>query len=267
MHAIQFTQCGRSLNFYKPGNPIHKGYMDQCDPNGSVTQLLSNRDLVKVENGDEREEFAIGMPFHGVHSGGVQIGGHAAPMCIHSFLAIGMSLADDQSNVFIVQTHSHLPTSRCSHHVDLDGGRRNTTWGALALLAGWRQGASSLGTVMAVSPGGSRIAAANWSQVLVWAFSPTLLHGFELEHYFPTRDYNSRKDIGRLRPFKLSSEGVVHSMRWENESKLYATTDQGLVEWDMGHMSAGQRHEFPAFDVYPGTIPASVPLRPAKWRQ
>lgn len=100
---------------------------------------------------------------------------------------------------------------------------------------------SSLGTVVAISPKGTRLAAATWSRVLMWSFSPGLLLQDELQHYFPMRDFNLRKGFGRLRPTILSSVGVVYGMQFTDETHLYATTDQGLVKWDIGHLSDGRR--------------------------
>lgn len=185
------------------------------------------------------------MPFHGARIFNISIGPQPVPICQTSYLALGISKTADESNhpnVFIVQADDHRTVSDGDHSVHLDEGRKLTGWKALALLAGWRQGTSSLGTVMSISPEGSRIAAATWSRVLVWSLHPRLLVQGELQHYFPVGDYNSRKGIGRLRPTLLSPEGVVHNMLWTNETQLYATTDQGLVRWDLGHMSDGERY-------------------------
>ena len=147
-----------------------------------------------------------------------------------------------QPDVFVVHAQSYLSFNSCCHNIHLDKGRmRHSTWRALALLAGFKQCPSSLGTVIAVSPDGTRIAAAFWARVLVWSLDPKLLDQGELQHYFPARDYNLRKGIGRLRPTLLSSEGVVYKMLWTNETQLYATTDQGLAKWNIGHMSEGRR--------------------------
>ena len=105
---------------------------------------------------------------------------------------------------------------------------------------------------MAMSPGGRRIATANWSNVLVWSIEADLLHQGALETYFPKHDYNAEKNIGRLRPVKLPSEGVVHSLLWVNEAKLYAMTDRGLVKWNVGHMCSGDReHLSMDYDAWP----------------
>ena len=113
---------------------------------------------------------------------------------------------------------------------------------------------------MAISPGGGSIASATWSRVLVWTLNPRLLHQGELQHYFPVHDYNHKRGIGRLRPFLLKPMGVVHNMLWISETILYATTDQGLVKWDMGNMSDGEEENLSlAFDAWPETAVA-MPL-------
>lgn len=252
---MQFLRKDKTLNFYKPGYPIHSYFTNSCDPEKSENRSSQeNRVMIDVEKDEYWLRFAVGMPFIGYHSRNVA-DHRPAPFCRYYYLAIGISESlGVQSNVFIVQTERDFPQSQCKHTVELEKGRRSTNWKALALLAGWRQSTSSLGTVMAISPGGGRIAAATWSQLLVWTFDPGLLHQGSLQHYFPEHDYNSKKGIGRLRPTKLSTEGVIHNMLWVDETNLYATTDQGLVKWDMGHLSDGERENLSlAYDAWPET--------------
>ena len=271
---VQFVDNNSKLNFYKPGNPVHSWFTPTCNPSESAcAPIFANNAYINNENIDHHlEEFAIGMPFHGSHSYNITVDWSTTPVCQMSYLALGMSRnRRDWSNhpdVFVVQADTTVSTAHCDHGIDLEGGRKLLSWKALALLAGYREGTSSLGTVVAVSPGGSRIAAATWSRVLVWSFSPRLLHQGELQHYFPVRDYNSRKGFGRLRPTLLSSEGVVHSMLWTNEIQLYATTDQGLVKWDMGHMSEGERESLSlAYDAWPDTAVAAPVTTRAQQRR
>ena len=225
--------------------------------------MWKNRALLDPENEETLQEFHIGMPFHGVHNVGGLVSHQTLPLCTTSYLAIGIHhdpYNDDSYDAFIVQAESRFPTTTCFHRVDLEAGRGVSSWKAIALLAGWRQGKSSLGTVMAISPGGSSVASATWSRVLVWTFSTRLLHQGELQHYFPVHDYNSTKAIGRLRPFMLKAMGVVHNLLWISETVLYATTDQGLVRWDMGNMSDGEKEELSlAYDAWPETAVA-MPL-------
>lgn len=211
------------------------------------------------------------MPFHAAHCYGVTVDWSTAPMCGNSYLALGMTkhrrASSNHPDVFIVQADAIVFSADCEHRSNPEEGRKARSWKALAFLAGYREGASSLGTVIAVSPGGTRIAAATWSRVLVWSFSPKLLHQGELQHYFPTHDYNSRKGFGRLRPTLLPSQGVVHSMLWTNETQLYATTDRGLAKWDIGHRSEGEReHLSLAYDAWPNAAVAA-PVTGSKLQQ
>ena len=211
------------------------------------------------------------MPFHATHSYGVTVDWSAAAICGNSYLALGMMKYSreytNHPDVFIVHAESIVLSSDCQHRIIPEEGRKIQSWEPLAFLAGYRQGASSLGTVIAVSPEGTRIAAATWSQVLIWSFSPKLLLQGGLQHYFPIHDYNPRKGFGRLRPTLLPSQGVVHSMLWANETQLYATTDRGLAKWDIGHRSEGEReHQTLAYDVWPDTATAA-PVSGSKLQQ
>ena len=242
----QFVDNDSRLNFYKPGAPIHSWYTSCLDPTEEESgPILSNTASIGIENDGTSQAFEIGMPYYGIHTGiFVDNQPMAMPMCQISYFALAMSKTlnqHGQSDVFIVHADSYTSVATCDHSVHLDKGRRQDSWMALALLAGFKQCLSSLGTVVAISPGGTRIAAASWSRVLLWTVDPRALHQEDLEHYFPTRDYSMRKGIGRLRPTLLSAEGVVHKMLWTNETQLYATTDQGLAKWDIGHMSEGRR--------------------------
>ena len=182
--------------------------------------------------------------------------------------------------MFICMTEIDSSPALCSHAVNLDAGRRSSSWTALALLAGWKPGTSSLGTVVAISPGCTRVAAASWDRVLVWTLDPGLLHQGSLETYFPACDWNRRKGLGRLRPVRLQAgiggkgwaggiggDGtgggragkelvgakgdVVYGLTWVCETTLYAVTDRGLVRWDVGPKAEGGREELKlAYDAW-----------------
>lgn len=56
-------------------------------------------------------------------------------------------------------------------------------------------------------------------------------------------------------------------MTWASETLLYATTDQGLVRWDIGHMSQGEREDLTlAYDAWPHTALVSPPIPRWEWR-
>ncbi|SLM38582.1 F-box domain [Lasallia pustulata] len=248
---MNFVFQGRSLNFYQPGNPIHSWFSSMCNPSSpNATSIQVNRATVLVE-GRDWDCYAISMPIHSLHERNMTVPDRLDPICRISYLAIGVSM--DNHDAFIVQTEVNRPSASCDHTAELEQGRRlGIQWNALAFLAGWRQGQSSLGTVMAISPGGRRIATADWSKVLVWSIEPDMLHQGALETYFPAHDWNAQKTIGRLRPVRLPSVGVVHSLLWVDEAKLYAMTDRGLVKWNVGHMCSGDReHLSMDYDAWP----------------
>ena len=208
-------------------------------------------------------ECEVGMPYYGIHTYSVFVDRRSMPVCRVSYFALAMSTAVNQygqTDVFIVHADSYLSVGSCDHKMHFDKGRRFRSWRPLALLAGFFKqcGLSSLGTVVAISPRGTRIAAANWSRILFWSVNPEMLDQGDLQHYFPVCDYNTKKCIGRLRPTLLPSEGVVHKMLWTNETQLYASTDQGLAKWDIGHLSEGRREELSlAYDVLPESVAVS----------
>lgn len=222
-----------------------------CNPSSpNATSVQLNHATILLE-GRGWDNYAISMPFHSLHETDLIMADSLDPACRISYLAIGVSTRTHDA--FIVQTELDRPSASCDHTTELEYGRRlGFQWSAIAFLAGWRDGHSSLGTVMAISPGGRRIATADWSNVLVWSIEPDMLHQGALETYFPKHDWSAQKNIGRLRPVKLPSVGVVHNMLWVNEAKLYAMTDRGLVKWNVGHMCSGDREYLSMdYDAWP----------------
>ena len=261
--SCQFVDNDSKLNFHKAGAPIHSWYTNCPNPVDEESgPIYSNVVSLDIGNDGALQDFEVGMPYYGIHTYSVFVYRRSMPVCRISYFALAMSKALNQygqKDVFIVHAESYLPVGSCDHNMHLDKGRRSSSWRALALLAGFRQCClSSLGTIIAISPRGTRIAAANWSRVLFWSVNPEMLDQGDLQHYFPACDFNMIKGIGRLRPTLLPSEGVVHKLLWTNETQLYASTDQGLAEWDIGHMSKGRREYLSlAYDVWPETVAAS----------
>ena len=208
-------------------------------------------------------QFAVAIPFHAVHFADVTVDYSDAKMCQTSYLAIATTKNINEKggqNAFIVQSTVDTSPATCNHSTSLDAGRRSSTWKPLALLAGYRQGTSSLGTILAVSPNCTHVAAASWTTLLIWSLDPSLLHQSGLEHYFPAVDYNMRKGFGRLRPVRLRPEGVVHKLCWVGETTLYAITDSGLVRWECGARAHGLREELNLqYDAWP-QIAVAMPL-------
>ena len=286
-----FSSSDRAINFHLPGSPIHNWYTYSTSPASTTGTILPNTAYLTLDALPSSPDtvsipsysFKIGIPFHGHHTASVSVSYSAAPMCRTSYLALG-ECTDGQleggNNMFICMTEIDSSPALCSHAVNLDAGRRSSSWTALALLAGWKPGTSSLGTVVAISPGCTRVAAASWDRVLVWSLDPGLLHQGSLETYFPACDWNRRKGLGRLRPVRLQAgiggkgwgggiggkgagggiEGkgaiggrgdVVYGLTWVSETTLYAVTDRGLVRWDVGPKAEGGREELKlAYDAW-----------------
>lgn len=135
--------------------------------------------------------------------------------CQKTYLAVGLGYIDGEACAFIVKAQSEDYVDTCVHlRVDLTAGLGLRKWQAVALLAGWRKCSSSLKTPMDISPKGTKIAAADWSRLLMWSMDPELLHEADYEEYFPKRDYNVRKKIGRIRPIQLWCPSVVYKLSW-----------------------------------------------------
>ena len=259
-----FVNNDSKLNFYQAGNPIHSWYTNCPDPEQEDSNpIFTNIASIDVEHEGRRQEFEVDMPFYGIHTYNVVVDIQSTRLCQISYFALAKSTNQHgQTDVFVVRTESYSPVDSCGHNVDLDKGRVHGGlggWTALALLAGFKQCyESSLGTILAISPKGTRIAAASWSRVLFWSLDPSIFHHWSLQNYFPTCDYNTRKCIGRLRPTLLPSEGVIHKLLWIDETKLCAISDRGLAKWDIGHMSDGRREILPLEnDVWPETAVAT----------
>ncbi|MCJ1481296.1 hypothetical protein MMC06_001453 [Schaereria dolodes] len=215
--------------------PIHHLYTYCCrSDSGNRSLYLNGRSLWQLGTS---EFHLIGIPFYTFCDSTFD------PVvkdysCNTTWLALAQSTHLTKVNVFIVGSNAQgPPVVVCDHAISRENGIRND-WVPLAFLSGWQQGESSIGTVIGTSPGGTRIAAATWTKLLVWSIDPQLISA-EFPCYFPIEDYNVTKEIGRLRPVQLPSRGVVHSMQWTDETILYAMTDHGLVKWDVGSTSRG----------------------------
>ena len=253
------------MNFYAPGQPIHYWYTNSSSPSARESGAIhANSEWLNLGHNEDLVHLAVGIPFHGAHTANVSVSYTDALMCRASYLALAISKHSEDDGVkesaFVVRSIIDTSPLMCSHSLNLEAGRRSSSWEPLAVLAGFKQGDSSLGTIMAISPSSTHIAAATWTTILIWSLDPTLLHQDGLEHYFPSVDYNARKELGRLRPVKLKPEGVVHQMCWVGDSTLYAVTDGGLIRWDCGHLAEGCREVLTLqYDAWPKTAVA-MPL-------
>lgn len=269
-----FSASDRVLNFHMPGSPIHNWFTNSTSPSSTTSgPIHSNLAHITIPPSLVYSNFKVAIPFHAHHTPSINVSYSTAPFCRTSYLALGECTDSDfvggpnSSNVFIVTGDIDTAPHLCNHVPNLDAGRRNSTWTVLALLSGWRHGTSSLGTVLAISSKGTHIAAATWDRVLIWSLDPHLLHQGSLEHYFPACDWNQGKGLGRLRPVRVRSAGVVYAMCWVGECVLYAVTDGGLVRWDVGPRADGGKEVLRLeYDAWKETAVAAPLVGGGLWR-
>lgn len=236
----QFVREGTALNFFEPHKPVHSWSTVSCDLTNpeSGYRFEKNSTTVMIDGAPAAVE--MGMPFRALHMTTPGTQG-----CAFTYLAFAISDSTRPASAFIVKAVDSVETHPCPHSFDLEEVWQLVEWEAVAFLAGWRLALnSSLGTVMALSPSGDRVASATWNHLLIWAFDCGSLWNCELDQYFPVRDFYPLDNVGRLRPTELSTEGVgvIYGLGWANETILWASTESGLVQWDMRDMSTGQKH-------------------------
>ena len=156
--------------------------------------------------------------------------------CRMVFLAVALTSRGPHNKAFVVQDVIEERATHCKHRPELVQDTGHSDWTTLATLEGFTPGHSSLG-VMSISPKGTRIAFSDWSQLRVWALDPEELQEYGLNSYFLI-DEEGR--LVCLRHVELRPQGVIHSMCWQDEDRLYAITDRGLARWDLGHMALGK---------------------------
>ena len=163
-------------------------------------------------------------------------------VCEQATLALACGFGKDAvQHLYIVAYEDHRDLDQCVGHVDVEHTMGITPLEAKALLAGWHWTDSNLAGRIAVSPGCRRIAASMWEKVLIWDIDPAVLCHAYPEAYFSPRDYNEQKLIGRIRPIKLPSQGVVYQLHWVDRWNLYGVTDRGLAHWNIGPNSTGKQ--------------------------
>ena len=165
----------------------------------------------------------------------------------------------DQKGAYIVKG-VHYPGGCTSLKVGTFA--EDTVNAAVAKLEGYDSlTQTSIGPILAISRGGTRIAIAVWKRLLIWAVNP---QAFLRPDEDPTVDveamdaagdpgyteacghsfYRAYDRVGNvtiLPPVELKNDAVVHKLAFVDEDILYGLTDQGLVSWDMRAGCAGRQ--------------------------
>ena len=230
--GANFIEGGRKLELFRSGHHIPSFYSNiTLAGNQESSRVHPTGHTFNLHKDGRRQTFSIATPFYERHQNAEEMDWNPDPKCVISKLALGIAenKKDDLYHchgIFIMQAEKFESAWECDHSLSYDSGRSsNLRWKPVALLAGYKQGHSTLGTVAAISPCGTRIAAAIWKRVYLWFLDPNLLLDGDLHLYFPVRDFNQKKGFGRLRPTLLSiTEGVVHNILWTSEQILFAIT-------------------------------------------
>ena len=247
---IRFVEKGQKLLLSQSGSPVHycqtqHGYTGNS-VDESATTLNRQRLPIISHNDGSSMQLSTGMPFFGSHAYRQPVDFDEEDHCRKSYLSLGRteasSTGDRPSQLFIVRHEEFNLPDDCDHEINLDWHGIPGSGKPTALLAGYRQDSKKSGSVLAISPDGSRISAAMWRRVYVWSINPRMLVEGNLDLYFPPQDFNARLGLGRVLPTLLPiSEGVVHRLAWTSETNLFAITDQGLMSWDLGCTSDGDK--------------------------
>ncbi|KAF2444803.1 hypothetical protein P171DRAFT_443775 [Karstenula rhodostoma CBS 690.94] len=113
----------------------------------------------------------------------------------------------------------------------------------------------TIGLKVAVSPRSYRIALAAWRTLKIYSINPKVFLSSDRSSYgsdygnastycdaYPTNawrsgyynNYTREEEHVVLEPVALLSTGVIHAMRWINEDELWALTDEGVCQWNVG---------------------------------
>ena len=244
--AAAFRDDGKVLDLFSNGYAVPSYQVELRDGDHPISNVASTNFHSRFDRDEHRYSCVTGRFFYSKHKSDVLVDFEDEPCCQWSELAIVRTIRNPTYAVpcvFIALRQTFQDPSVCNHQSNSGRTRLTTDSTPLALLAGFRDCPSSLGTIMAISPHNRRVAAAMWNRIYLWSFNPDRLIN-EIDSYFPSRDWNQRKGYGRLRPTLLSSSaGVVHSLFWTGDETLFAITDRGLTKYDMHALCDGQRWE------------------------
>ncbi|GBF60176.1 hypothetical protein TMEN_2582 [Trichophyton mentagrophytes] len=203
--------------------------------------------------------FQVGIPFYGYH-----IRDFANGVCNWYYASVGFTRLPPNGRVgaYILRSTAQCRSDRCTHILNLDRGRRIERWVTVAKLWGFIPNESNLTGLIASSPGGTRLAIANWKTLYVWPLEPYHVLMRNREGYYPPsmyypgdpgacarastiplssgeEDYEKTedgwKDIVELKPIILNLDAVCFGLKFTNgENELTLLTDKGLMVWQLG---------------------------------
>ncbi|KAL6231775.1 hypothetical protein BDW75DRAFT_219331 [Aspergillus navahoensis] len=194
--------------------------------------LYENSTSVQFTNGLSLL-FSIGVPFFGTHETR-DVEGLAVCRWIYLSLGIATHRKENWTVACLLRSEASCRASNCRHILNLDRGRRLRDWGVVARLYGFRDSKDTLGSKVATSPKGTRIAVTNWNVLYIWALEPGALINMDPENYYHPSWRSSSTGQIELRPIVLRLDAVCFQLRFtEKEDELVAITDRGIMLWNL----------------------------------
>ena len=238
---LQFLASDDTILIHTVESPVHVGVSIIGAPPrvAGGTNIYDSKQSFRGLPGQPPDWIRIGVPFYAQHS--KETNCHTgAQTCVKRYLIVGIS-EKYKNHLYIARYQENVDLAVCDHETNLQQLQYSSNRTLAAFLAGYRPRSNSIGTILAMTKDGTRIAAANWNCIVIWTICPDMLSQGPYDAYFPPRDFNKPRDLGRIRPVLLPSQGVVYTMQWTDRDNLFAVTDRGIAKWYVGHLKAGRR--------------------------
>ncbi|KAJ6000146.1 hypothetical protein N7481_000555 [Penicillium waksmanii] len=172
-------------------------------------------------------QFAIDLPFFSKHEPGDELPGGR---CHWQYLAVGIATHRVEHWTVACLLKSEAFSGRCDHERNLDRGRRFDQWEIMARLDGYHESNTSHRSLITASFRGTRIAAASWKTVTIWALNPDALVERNESGFYPESWKSSTIGVTELPPIVIDLGAVCSQIEFTvDENELIAITDRGLM--------------------------------------
>ncbi|PKX99904.1 hypothetical protein P168DRAFT_300331 [Aspergillus campestris IBT 28561] len=238
---MAFNDGSSQLLFYYRARTLY-GSFQRRDISTLQGQAITYDNSCIVQFSDSmRLQFCIDIPFFGTHESHSHNG---LQRCQWKYLALGIATHREEgwTVACLLKSGASCASRNCGHVLNLDRGRRFADWTVVARLWGFRNPTNSLGSIVASSKRGTRLAVANWNILYVWALEPNALIDQNASGYYPPSWQSSASDMIELRPIMLPLDAVCFKLFFaQGENELVAITDKGLKYWDLSTSGHGRR--------------------------
>lgn len=248
---VRFNDRCSQLLYYHPSVTVYCYYQlvyldDESDIHASnIHRNIGNvlYELPSSEDDPGRElPFDIDIPIFCTHETYIPGPNHAA-MCHWQYLSLGIG-ADRQegkSVAALLRSEARCRSFRCGHSPNLERGRRLEDWTMVARLLDYEpNSSSSLAGTTASSPGGTRLAVTTWKTIRIWAFDPREIITGNANNFYPS-GLQHRPGVIDIEPIVLCPDAVIFSLCFVGEDELVCVTDKGVMRWNLGPLSRGER--------------------------